>query len=59
MNKKKFDPKKLQKLNHPGRLLDIPPDKVWDKLNLKHPGVFVDIGAGAERPACFRAAPGG
>ena len=46
MHEKKFDPKKLQKLNNPQRLLDIPPDFVWEKLNIETPGVFVEIGAG-------------
>ncbi len=46
MNENKFDPKKLQKLNNPQRLIDIPPDYVWEKLNIEKPGVFVDIGAG-------------
>jgi len=43
---KKFDPRKLQKLNNPQRLIDIPPDFVWDKLHIEKPGVFVEIGAG-------------
>jgi ubiquinone/menaquinone biosynthesis C-methylase UbiE len=46
MNEKKFDPKKLQKLNNPQRLLDIPPDYIWEKLGLEASGVFVEIGAG-------------
>ncbi len=46
MNEKKFDPKKLQKLNDPQRLMDIPPDFVWEKLHIEKPGVFVEIGAG-------------
>jgi ubiquinone/menaquinone biosynthesis C-methylase UbiE len=46
MNDKKIDPKKLQKLNNPERLIDIPPDFVWEKLELGNPGVFVEIGAG-------------
>ncbi len=46
MNDKKFDPKKLQKLNNPQRLIDIPPDFVWEKLNIEKPGVLVEIGAG-------------
>ena len=46
LNENKFDPKKLQKLNNPQRLMDIPPDYVWGKLNIEKPGVFVDIGAG-------------
>jgi ubiquinone/menaquinone biosynthesis C-methylase UbiE len=46
MNEKKFDPKKLAKLNNPQRLIDIPPDYIWDKLNLKSPDIIADIGAG-------------
>jgi len=46
MNEKKFDPKKLQKLNNPQRLKDIPPDYVWGKLNLEKTNVLVEIGAG-------------
>ena len=46
MNDKKFDPKKLNKLNNPERLLDIPPDFIWEKLNIEKPGIFVEIGAG-------------
>ncbi len=46
MNDKKFDPSKLQKLNDPQRLMDIPPDYIWEKLNIENPGVLVDIGAG-------------
>ena len=46
MNEKKFDPKKLQKLNNPQRLKDIPPDYVCDKLNIEKADVLVEIGAG-------------
>ena len=46
MNEKKFDPGKLQKLNDPQRLVDIPPDYIWERLHLEKPGVIVDIGAG-------------
>jgi ubiquinone/menaquinone biosynthesis C-methylase UbiE len=46
MTEKKFDPKKLQKLNNPQRLIDIPPDYVWQKLNVHNPEVMVEIGAG-------------
>ena len=46
MYDKKFDPNKLQKLNDPQRLLDIPPDYIWGKLHIEEPGVFVEIGAG-------------
>ncbi|HEC97397.1 MAG TPA: class I SAM-dependent methyltransferase [Nitrospirae bacterium] len=46
MNEKKFDPKKLHKLNDPGRLSDIPPEYIWDKIDIVKPDVLVDIGAG-------------
>ncbi|WP_163340388.1 class I SAM-dependent methyltransferase [Desulfopila sp. IMCC35008] len=46
MNDKKFDPKKLKKLNNPQRLVDIPVTFIADKLNMKKPEVFVEIGAG-------------
>jgi ubiquinone/menaquinone biosynthesis C-methylase UbiE len=46
MPEKKFNPKKLQKLNDPQRLTDIPPDYVWEKLNIQHPQTIVEIGAG-------------
>lgn len=46
MHEKKFDPKKLKKLNNPERLQDIPPDYIWEKLHIEEPGVFVDLGAG-------------
>lgn len=46
MSEKKFDPKKLDKLNNPGRLKDIPPESIWDKLNIKEKDVFIEIGAG-------------
>lgn len=46
MNEKKFDPKKLHKLNNPSRLIDIPVEYIWSKINIVQPEVFVDIGAG-------------
>ena len=48
MTEKKFDPRKLNKLNNPDRLLDVPPEYIWDKLNLhlEKIGTFIDIGAG-------------
>lgn len=46
MNEKKFDARKLEKLNNPQRLIDIPPEVVWEKLDLESPGVIVDLGAG-------------
>ncbi|MCK5528328.1 MAG: class I SAM-dependent methyltransferase [Kiritimatiellae bacterium] len=48
MTEKKFNPQKLDKLNNPDRMLDVPPAYIWDKLNLhlKNSGLFIDIGAG-------------
>jgi ubiquinone/menaquinone biosynthesis C-methylase UbiE len=46
MDEKKFDPKKLQKLNNPKRLIDIPPAFIAEKLGNPRPEVMVDIGAG-------------
>lgn len=43
---KKFNPKKLEKLNNPNRLKNIPPDYIWDKLKLSGCKTIVDIGAG-------------
>jgi SAM-dependent methyltransferase len=43
---KKFDPKKLQKLNNPQRLRDIPPDYICARLHLENPQALVEIGAG-------------
>ncbi len=41
-----FDPKHLEKLNDPERLEEIPPDYIWEKLEIENPDVIVDIGAG-------------
>jgi SAM-dependent methyltransferase len=38
---KKFNPQKLQKLNNPDRLKDIPPDYIMGKLDLKNPGLML------------------
>jgi ubiquinone/menaquinone biosynthesis C-methylase UbiE len=43
---KKFDPKKLDKLNDPRRLEYLNPDFIWEKAALPDPAVLVDIGAG-------------
>ncbi len=43
---KKFDHRKLQKLNNPQRLVDIPPEYICDKLDIQKPDVLVEIGAG-------------
>jgi len=46
MNDRKFDPKKLHKLNNPQRLKDIPPDYIWHKLNMEKADMLVEVGAG-------------
>jgi ubiquinone/menaquinone biosynthesis C-methylase UbiE len=46
MNHKKFDPKKLEKLNDPRRLQFQDPAAIWQELGLEAPRVLVDIGAG-------------
>ncbi|MBW1778833.1 MAG: class I SAM-dependent methyltransferase [Deltaproteobacteria bacterium] len=46
MSQNKFDPKKLEKLNDPRRLLDIRPQSVWNKLDMEKADVLVEIGAG-------------
>jgi SAM-dependent methyltransferase len=43
---KKFDPKKLAKLNDPRRLEYLNPDLIWEKAALLDPAVLVDVGAG-------------
>jgi ubiquinone/menaquinone biosynthesis C-methylase UbiE len=46
MESKKFDPRKLAKLNDPKRLEYLNPDLIWDTMNPEHPRTVVDIGAG-------------
>ncbi|BDD88235.1 class I SAM-dependent methyltransferase [Desulfofustis limnaeus] len=46
MHEKKFDPKKLEKLNNPKRLLDIPPKFIGAKLGIEAVQTVVEIGAG-------------
>lgn len=46
MTQKKFNPKKLKKLNDPGRLEDIPMACIRQRLDVENPEVMVDIGAG-------------
>jgi len=57
MNEKKFDPQKLQKLNNPQRLIDIPPDFVRGKLNIETAAVLVEIGAGTAFFSCREKGP--
>jgi ubiquinone/menaquinone biosynthesis C-methylase UbiE len=42
----KFDPQKLEKLNDPERLEDIPPGFILEKINIASPETIIDIGAG-------------
>lgn len=46
MSCKRFNPKKLDKLNNPDRLLDLPPEQIWSLIGLEKADVIVDIGAG-------------
>lgn len=46
MHDNRFDPRKLDKLNNPKRLHDIPVDVLWEKLGLPEGGVLIEIGAG-------------
>jgi len=46
MNDKKFDPKKLQKLNNPKRLDDIQPPFIAARLHNPRPETMIDLGAG-------------
>jgi len=46
MTDKKFDPKKLQKLNNPDRLKDIPPEFIHERLGGGARETLVEIGAG-------------
>ena len=42
MSDKKFDPKKLDKLNNPGRLTDIPPEYIHGRLNMGESKIFAE-----------------
>ena len=46
MSEKKFDSKKLKKLNNPQRLIDISIQYIVQKLALEHSKTWVEIGAG-------------
>jgi ubiquinone/menaquinone biosynthesis C-methylase UbiE len=43
---RKFDPRNIEKLNNTARFERENPDIIWKELNLAHPRVLVDIGAG-------------
>lgn len=46
MSDKKFDLKKLEKLNNPQRLVDIPPEYIQSKLTMEMSKTIIEIGAG-------------
>lgn len=46
MDEKKFDPRKLNKLNNPNRLKDIPPNLIFKFIDFSRIKVALDIGAG-------------
>ena len=46
MTEKRFDPKKLNKLNNPDRLKQLPPEFIIEKAGLKNLKTMVDVGAG-------------
>lgn len=46
MENKRFDPKKLDKLNNPKRLEALPPRLIAEKININNPSVIIDLGAG-------------
>ncbi len=50
---RKFDPKKLAKLNDPGRLQYLNPEIIWEKANIEKPSILIDIGAGTGVFALF------
>jgi ubiquinone/menaquinone biosynthesis C-methylase UbiE len=42
----KFDARKLERLNDPDRLIDIPPAYIWERLDVGKCRVAIDLGAG-------------
>ena len=46
MHEKRFDPRKLEKLNQPERLKNLPPEYILERADVKDPKVLVDVGAG-------------
>ena len=46
MEEKRFNPKKLHKLNNPDRLKALPPEFILEKTGIDHPEVIIDLGAG-------------
>jgi ubiquinone/menaquinone biosynthesis C-methylase UbiE len=52
MPHEKFDVTKMERLNDPGRLEDLPPGVMWRALGEPSPGTIVDIGAGTGLFVC-------
>jgi ubiquinone/menaquinone biosynthesis C-methylase UbiE len=52
MPHQKFDVTKMERLNDPGRLEDLPPDVMWRALGEPNPLTIVDIGAGTGLFVC-------
>jgi ubiquinone/menaquinone biosynthesis C-methylase UbiE len=46
LENKKFDPRKLEKLNNNDRLKHIPPEILASEIYIKNPTVLIDLGAG-------------
>ncbi len=46
MSSRKFDPKKLAKLNDPERFKTLNPDILWKAAGVRDPEALIDIGAG-------------
>ncbi len=46
MIEKRFDPRKLDKLNNPNRFKTLPPDYIIEKAAIDNPEVIIDLGAG-------------
>lgn len=46
MDERKFDPKKLNKLNNPERIKEFPLELILKETKISNPGVIIDLGAG-------------
>ena len=46
MGSKRFNPKKLEKLNNPERVIEVPVATILKRAGIKNPGVVIDLGAG-------------
>lgn len=46
MENKRFDPKKLEKLNNPERAAEVPVATLLKRAGVENPGIVIDLGAG-------------